>query len=360
VLLSLAIGITTAILVLRQLRKQDFEPKYLPGKWLKRKWKNWNPGKKKYNALSRTTIQQELSHTRTDRTGDISYQGAGTSIIGVDRNTSVRSVMTLPVYSQTPKPTEQVIGREGERAGMDVVVEFPETNDDEEARREEEMESLYQIRLARRREQEEREERRRERREARTRGDTVRLQQLRHEREERARAEAVQTAAMLLAEHRSRGRDRRVSSVSYAAVGHVRHDGTRVRAGSRDSDSIPLLDNASSMSIGDGTSLSTHHRAASGSSLLSQSTTASDHDIHPTLTIDTEFEAADTPPQYDQIEMFEAPPYPEPAATRDMVRGNQPPQLPPIDSLPVIAIETATPPITPVSPVAPTSDGPRQ
>ena len=69
-----------------------------------------------------------------------------------DRNTSVRSVMTLPAYSQAPKETEQVIGREGERAGMDTVVEFPEDPAEEEARREEEMESLYQIRQARRQE----------------------------------------------------------------------------------------------------------------------------------------------------------------------------------------------------------------
>ena len=60
--------------------------------------------------------------------------------------------MTLPPYSYSPKPTEQILGREGERAGMDIVAEFPGTADEEENRREDEMESLYQIRQARRQE----------------------------------------------------------------------------------------------------------------------------------------------------------------------------------------------------------------
>jgi hypothetical protein len=54
-----------------------------------------------------------------------------------DRNTSVRSVMTLPAYRQKATDTEQVLGREGERDGIDVVVEFP-TAEDEEAMRDDE------------------------------------------------------------------------------------------------------------------------------------------------------------------------------------------------------------------------------
>lgn len=188
----------------------------------------------------------------------------------MDRNTSVRSVMTLPAYSQAPKESEQVIGREGERAGMDTVVEFPETVDEEEARRDEEMESLYQIRLARRREVAERERRRQERREARARGDFERLEELRLQ--SRLRAEAANagsttdlTAATMLAEHQSRGRDRRVSSVSYADVGHVRHDGSRLRANSEDSERGGLLDGAAPMGEGPSQGPS-HNRVASGSS----------------------------------------------------------------------------------------------
>ena len=58
--------------------------------------------------------------------------------------------MTLPAYHQTAMQNEQVLAREGERGGIDVVIEFPESAEDEERRREEEMEALYQVRFARR------------------------------------------------------------------------------------------------------------------------------------------------------------------------------------------------------------------
>lgn len=210
--------------------------------------------------------------------------------------------MTLPAYAQSPKEGEQVIGREGERAGMDTVVEFPENQDEEETRREEQMESLYQIRLARRREIAERDQRRQERREARDRGDWNRLEELRRDSRQRANqsTDAVNgglsaSAATLIAEHQSRGRDRRVSSVSYAELGHVRHDGTRIRANSNDSERGGLLEGAAPM--GDDASLRTrgspetrslaeprpHFRNRSASSALSISTNASDVD-RPTFT----------------------------------------------------------------------------
>jgi hypothetical protein len=196
-----------------------------------------------------------------------------------------------------------VIGREGERAGMDTVVEFPEDPAEQEARREEEMESLYQIRQLRRQEIAEREQRRQERREARARGDWARLEELTQEsraRAERARlgATAVNasstsvSAASLLAEHQSRGRDRRVSAVSYASLGKVRHDGTRVRANSEESERGALLSSAAPMGEGGGgrgrnradsgasslfiTLPRPHFRDRSTSSVLSFSTTASD------------------------------------------------------------------------------------
>lgn len=214
--------------------------------------------------------------------------------VGIDRNTSIRSVMTLPAYSQDPKATEQVIGREGERAGMDVVIEFPETVDEEENRREEQMESLYQIRLARRTENAEREARRQRRRELRAAGDWAGLDQMR--RESRARADEAASlanmlttsAATLIAEHQSRERERRVSSVSYADVGQVRHDGSRLRANSAESDNLPLLDSAASMadarssrvSLGSSTFVPPpsllHRREQSTGSMLSVVTTWSD------------------------------------------------------------------------------------
>jgi hypothetical protein len=208
-----------------------------------------------------------------------------------------------------------VIGREGERAGMDTVVEFPEDPAEEEARREEEMESLYQIRQARRREIADREQRRQERREARARGDWARLEEL--TRESRARAESARlgstpangssttlSAATLLVEHQSRGRERRVSAVTYASLGHVRHDGTRVRANSDESERGALLGSAAPMGEREGqrggqreghgrtradsgasSVLSTlpqpHFRDRSTSSVLSISTTASDLENRP-------------------------------------------------------------------------------
>ena len=220
----------------------------------------------------------------------------------MDRNTSVRSVMTLPVYSQAPKESEQVLGREGERGGMDTVVEFPENSEEEERHRDEEMESLYQIRQARRHELAEREARRQERREARTRGDRARLEELRMEARARADAESLGataangsssnlSATAMLAEHQARPKDRRVSSVSYASVGHVRHDGTRLRANSDDSERGGLLDEAAPMGEGQDhnrapsadssfypTLPQPHFRDRSASSALSISTTASDRD----------------------------------------------------------------------------------
>jgi hypothetical protein len=237
-------------------------------------WQFWNVRNKTYGQLSTHERSQSLSATNTayspaawpNRTTSEDESAARSAVeAGVDRNTSVRSVMTLPAYSQAPKESEQVVGREGERAGMDTVVEFPETMDEEEARRDDEMRSLYQIRLARRREMADRERRRQERREARERGDFDRLEELRLQ--SRLRADSANansstdlSAATMLAEHQSRGRERRVSSVSYADVGQVRHDGSRVRANSEDSERGGLLDGAAPMGEGQG-----RNRAASGS-----------------------------------------------------------------------------------------------
>ena len=172
--------------------------------------------------------------------------------------------MTLPAYHPSLRPDERLIAREGERAGVDTVVEFPETAEEEEARREEDMDSLYRIRQARRREIDERNERRRQRQEAREQGDWARLEQLRLDAQRRARARADSDASQassttslpppgssreLIAEHAARqsSRERRVSSVSYADLGLARHDGSRLRADSVDSDYRPLLDSAASI-----------------------------------------------------------------------------------------------------------------
>lgn len=185
----------------------------------------------------------------------------GTDAAGVNRNTSVRSVMTLPAYNPKPYDTEQVLGREGERAGMDSVIEYPETNEEEEGRREEEMEALYQVRLARRNEIQERNERRRLRQAAREANDHVALRRLREQEQERERIRAAGNAANAIDElraqaERAKAKPRAISSVSYGDLGVARHDGTRLRissdgarqrAGSMESERQGLLGEAADM-----------------------------------------------------------------------------------------------------------------
>lgn len=286
---------------LRRKRAAGETPKIIPG-FLHKRWNAWKP-RPKYASVGsgdRSSLNANTSYQTEERAAT---QAAAA---GVDRHTSVRSVMTLPAYSQNPNESEQVLGREGERDGMDTVVEHPETNEEEETRREEQMESLYQIRLQRRREIAEREERRRERREARERGDFARLEELRRESRLRANNQSTSSlnatpganaanaangglsvsAATMIAEHQSRGRDRRVSSVAYADVGTARADGTRIRANSNESERGGLLDNAAPMgddssSLHPSVGRPSHHRERSGSSALSISTNASDIDTTP-------------------------------------------------------------------------------
>ena len=315
--------------------------------------------------------------------------------------------MTLPPYNPTPHAHERLIAREGERAGVDTVVEFPETVDEEEARREEEMDSLYQIRQARRAEIAERNERRRERAEARAAGDWARLEQLRLQSQLRARARAesnasatsdteiaagaagatihpTASASTLIAEHHARtaSRDRRVSSVSYADLGLARHDGTRIRADSVESDHRPLL--ASAAAMGGETSTSRpssshrhgsrfmnafhHTRAASAESVMTtdsdlpgeiitpQTSSAdnrsgSDPIVHtPSASAsggDSQSEPSPPIPVGQPPEYEDAPPYTSPVAAP----GEGIPRLPSVrvDSrLPAIEITGSTPAATPI------------
>lgn len=165
----------------------------------------------------------------------------------VDRNTSVRSIMTLPAYRTKANDNEQVLGREGERDGVDVVVDMPSV-EEHEALREDEMETLYQIRLARQDQIAQRDERRQLRREARSRGDMVALREL----SERARAASQSHVVEDLREEQQRlrtQRSRAVSSVSYEQLGVVSHDGTRLRANSQESERRGLLSDAASIAL---------------------------------------------------------------------------------------------------------------
>lgn len=174
-----------------------------------------------------------------------SANGNAAAAAAVDRNTSVRSVITLPAYRPKAGDSEQIIAREGERDGIDVVIELP-TADDEEQMREEEMQALYEIRLARRQEIAEREQRRRERREARARNDTAALEEI--GRRARAASNNAQMEALRRDHERIRNeRQRAISSVSYADLGIARHDGSRIRASSTESERVGLLSDAASV-----------------------------------------------------------------------------------------------------------------
>lgn len=306
--------------------------------------------------------------------------------------------MTLPSYHPTPHPHERLIAREGERAGVDTVVEFPETAEEEEERREQDMESLYQIRQTRRQEINERNERRRQRQAAREAGDWARLEQLRLQSEARARARAGSSASVgssttslpiaaanassMIADHHARtsSQDRRVSSVSYADLGLARHDGSRLRADSVESDHRPLLDSAASMGGGGGDQrnasssrrgslfhLPTHRfhsrshvRAASAESVMttdselaemtpqSSSEDRSGSGSDPTmLTPSVGTGSEPSPPMGEPPEYEDAPPYTSPVAGR----GEGVPRLPSLrvgESLPAIEITGSTPAATPV------------
>lgn len=304
--MTLAIILSVTVLawiVLKAVRKRHSNPKYIPTKFLKRKWERWDPrglttSKGAYSARLQDNPSAPTLHLRSEnRSSRASVQNFpdverahAEDIVQddgtVDRHTSVRSVMTLPAYSKSVRDNERVLAREGERDGIDVVLEQPETVEEEEAQREGEMASLYQIRLQRRQEVADREDRRQRRREARARGDNTEMQRIRQESLLAVEQRELSGAAAMIAEHQSRSRERRVSSVSYAAVGVARHDGTRIR-NSGESDR-PLLDSAASISGGMSSirpwstqdTLSAHRRDRSASSVMSIDT-ESDIDIIP-------------------------------------------------------------------------------
>ncbi|KAJ5376740.1 hypothetical protein N7509_013626 [Penicillium cosmopolitanum] len=300
--------------------------KVYPGQYFKRKWKHWCPGSASYGQVYNPNAGTSDNGT--------SYRGGG----------GINPEMTT-ADAANPNPTEQVVAREGERGGMDMVVEFPETQDEQETRREDQMDALYQLRVQRRQQAADRETRRNERRAARARGDSVRLQELAAEsraRNNRARGESNTSlsASAVIAEHQARERDRRISSVSYADIGHVRHDGSRLRADSHDSDHHPLLQNASlNISSPSLVDPSMHSR---GESMASKPTPQTDEEDIGNLNI------VPPPPEYDHLEWGDAPAYESPTRER-ADDSNRPPPL--LTRLPSIHVNIASP-IT-ISPVFP-------
>lgn len=358
--------IASVYFLFRHLRQRYYEPKYLPGQYLKKKWKKWTPRNASYGQVP--------SPAGNGDARDTSYRGATPEMQTNDtvrRETSIRSIMTLPPYSTSPKPTEQIVAREGERGGMDMVVEYPETMEEEETRREQHMDWLYQLRLQRRQQLAEREARRRERREAREIGDTTRLQRLNAETQERAERRRTQRndAASVTAafnELQSQERNRRISTVSYAEIGHVRHDGSRLRADSHnsennDSDRRPLLQNDDSSGAPSFEPSSFNSRIQSlASSIRSESTATELDPLAPSTTRGSSRPASHNdegdlgtlnippPPDYDQLDWGDAPAYQSPVL--EQTERNH--QLPEINRLPSIRVNLPT--SVSDSPVTPT------
>ncbi|CAJ2499783.1 Uu.00g026360.m01.CDS01 [Anthostomella pinea] len=237
--------------------------------------RRFRPNKGKYRKAADSEALQDRSARNGRRlaTNAVTETNRGTNrdsaASQVDRNTSIRSIMTLPAYRNKANDNEQVLGREGERDGVDVVVEFP-TAEDEEAMRDEEMETMYQIRLARRQQNAEREERRRLQQEARERGDARALEELRA----RRRAETNDPTVSELRETHEQVKERRqraVSSVSYADLGVARHDGTRLRANSTESERVGLLSDAASIAASQRSPSAQSNRRVSEAASLSLS-----------------------------------------------------------------------------------------
>ncbi|KAL8778039.1 MAG: hypothetical protein Q9213_007588 [Squamulea squamosa] len=411
---SVIVGIIFAVLIvsvalyilLITIRGSHSNPRYIPTPFLKKRWRTWKPKTMKYRMFGFDPISPLYNEGQTPRGNSLDTRGSsrhGPSLTvrtndqnsmnttemttsdndNINRNTSVRSIMTLPPYRPSPLPSERLIAREGERAGVDTVVEFPESAEEEEARRDADMEELYQIRLARRQENDERRQRRQERRAARAAGDTARLEQLRIQQRLAEQASRIGGSAgssstslprgadAMLAEHQARAesRERRVSSVSYADLGLARHDGSRIRADSVESDHRPLLNSAASMGSSRHGSFAhpplppfgAHHRNASTGSVLSTDSdlgqpmtpftsnrSGSDPPVltpnatHGSSGSDRDVRPGESPPQYEDEE---APPYTSPVR-------NRAPQLPALPNVPSIEVEIATPassvPATPV------------
>src|SRR5881392_3637595 len=84
-----------AFLVLRSVRRRHKDAKYLPGTWLKNRWMNWDVG---YHTPDAAPAQNRIVVTRADRRANAEANRM------LDRQVSVRSVITLPPYRDMSDP----------------------------------------------------------------------------------------------------------------------------------------------------------------------------------------------------------------------------------------------------------------
>ncbi|KAK6538700.1 hypothetical protein TWF694_010274 [Orbilia ellipsospora] len=359
-------------IILKSLRVRYKDPKYLPGSWLKKKWTNWD-------VMGYHATENGAGGSNQARINRVARSRANIEINrALDRQNSVRSVITLPPYREMAEmDLERTIGREGERDGLDTITQFPETADEEEARREERMQAMYELRLQRRAQRAAREARERGRDGSVTsltsttnassqnnngngngngNGSSVSLTAMDMEAGGSGRTASELTAAIL------NDRTRRLSEVSYGEVGYARHDGSRIRASSSNrnnsttSDSQPLLsDNASGAG-----------RRSRAGSMLSLNTTGSNdrasmerRDSAEILTSGGDIGEARLPPSYDGLDWGEAPPYMSPispvgrsdtSATRRSVARQGSQREHPGLNVPLVRVIGASNPGSPMSP----------
>ncbi|CAD6499709.1 BgTH12-03817 [Blumeria graminis f. sp. triticale] len=282
--LAAIILVICVITFLRSYREKNHAQNEKPNNFLMRLRQRWSKNPSRYEIpgtteQTETTIRPTTTNAATEGSVEMGNRLSRDAV-------SIRSVITLPAYIQTARQNECVLGREGERAGIDVVVEFPDLAE-EEQRREDEMEALYQVRLARRRENEAREERRRHRRDARERGECVEARDIEESAQRASNGSSGQTIEELRAEHDrlKRLRQRTVSVVSYAEIGVARHDGTRLSINSQENERTGLLGEA-----GNASPWGLAHRPGS---IVSNHTTNSEMHLNPTGTGDI----TSSPPQ---------------------------------------------------------------
>ncbi|KAF3101644.1 hypothetical protein TWF569_005949 [Orbilia oligospora] len=352
-------------IILKSIRLRYKDPKYLPGSFLKKKWQNWDvmgyQAAGGNNSSGRPQNQARINRVARSR-ANIEANRA------LDRQNSVRSVITLPPYREMAEmDLERTIGREGEREGLDTIVQLPETAEEEEDRREERMQAMYELRLQRRAQ--------RAARESRSgngsvttlgnegnnngNGSSVSLTAMDMEAGGSGRTASELTAAIL------NDRTRRLSEVSYGDVGYARHDGSRVRStstnrnNSTSSDSQPLLaDNATA---------GTGRRSRAGS-MLSLNTNVTDGrgsmDRRDSAELLTGADIGETrlPPSYDGLDWGDAPPYMSPispparnesAATRRRPVPGQSAEQPGNLNVPLVRVIGASNPSSPMSPRGP-------
>ncbi|KAL7276446.1 hypothetical protein RUND412_000550 [Rhizina undulata] len=320
-------------LLLRYYRRQHPEPPNFFPKAFHKRWANWQPGM--YTSAAQSPPQVRTSRPPRARRAPVRQP--------IDRNTSIRSIMTLPEYRPVASPgIERTIAREGERGGVDLVVEFPETEAEEEYRREEHMQALYEIRLARQLERATERERNAANAAAAARGGST-TNASRSANHSPARSSNSLIASLAAAQEEQR----RQSQVSYAEIGYVRHDGSRVRDSidttherEQSRDSLPLLAGGAPMG------LSSHGRTNSavsfGSSMGTPERRRSEEIFNPasargsvdaSVRIVPRSAGGDIPglPQYEGQDWGPPPEYESPIETR-----NTGPNL-----LPALRIETA-------------------